>query len=131
MGDTSIATGDQVGLKRVLTFWDVFFIALGQIIGAGVIALTGVAIGMTGPSVVLAYLVAAGLVMMVSVLIVFAGATLPTVGAFYVWPARLCNGWIGSVVLLLIALASISLSLFGSAIGLYLNPIFPVLSVNM
>jgi APA family basic amino acid/polyamine antiporter len=64
-------------------------------------------------------------------LIVFAGATLPTVGAFYVWPARLCNGWIGSVVLLLIALASISLSLFGSAVGLYLNPIFPFLSVNM
>jgi APA family basic amino acid/polyamine antiporter len=118
-------------LKRVLGVRDVFFIALGQIIGAGVIALTGVAIGMTGPSVILAYLVAAGLVIMVSVLIVFAGATLPTVGAFYVWPARLCNGWTGSIVLLLIALASISLSLFGSAVGLYLNPIFPFLSVNM
>jgi len=131
MGDTSIATGSQVRLKRVLGFRDVFFIALGQIIGAGVIALTGVAIGMTGPSVILAYLVAAGLVIMVSVLIVFAGATLPTVGAFYVWPARLCNGWTGSIVLLLIALASISLSLFGSAVGLYLNPIFPFLSVNM
>jgi APA family basic amino acid/polyamine antiporter len=131
MGDASIATGNQVRLKRVLGVRDVFFIALGQIIGAGVIALTGVAIGMTGPSVILAYLVAAGLVIMVSVLIVFAGATLPTVGAFYVWPARLCNGWTGSIVLLLIALASISLSLFGSAVGLYLNPIFPFLSVNM
>jgi APA family basic amino acid/polyamine antiporter len=131
MEDTSIASGEQAKLRRVLTFWDVFFIALGQIIGAGVIALTGVAIGMTGPSVVLAYLLAAGLVIMVSVLVVFAGATLPTVGAFYVWPARLCNGWIGSIVLLLIALASISLSLFGSAVGLYLNPLFPVLSVNM
>ena len=131
MGDTSIASGNQVRLKRVLGFRDVFFIALGQIIGAGVIALTGVAIGMTGPSVILAYLLAAGLVIMVSVLIVFAGATLPTVGAFYVWPARLCTGWTGSIVLLLIALASISLSLFGSAVGLYLNPIFPFLSVNM
>jgi APA family basic amino acid/polyamine antiporter len=131
MGDASIATGNQVRLKRVLGVRDVFFIALGQIIGAGVIALTGVAIGMTGPSVILAYLVAAGLVIMVSVLIVFAGATLPTVGAFYVWPARLCSGWTGSIVLLLIALASISLSLFGSAVGLYLNPIFPFLSVNM
>jgi APA family basic amino acid/polyamine antiporter len=71
MGDTSIASGEQAKLRRVLTFWDVFFIALGQIIGAGVIALTGVAIGMTGPSVVLAYLLAAGLVVMVSVLVVF------------------------------------------------------------
>jgi APA family basic amino acid/polyamine antiporter len=131
MGGISIANGEQARLKRVLTFWDVFFIALGQIIGAGVIALTGVAIGMTGPSVILAYLLAAGLVIMVSVLVVFAGATVPSVGAFYVWPARLCNGWIGSIVLLLIGLASISLSLFGSAVGLYLNPIFPILSVNM
>jgi len=130
-GRGSIANDEQAKLKRVLTFWDVFFIALGQIIGAGVIALTGVAIGMTGPSVILAYLLAAALVIMVSVLIVFAGATLPTVGAFYAWPARLCNGWVGSIVLILIALASISLSLFGSAVGLYLNPLFPVLSVNM
>ena len=130
-GRRSIANEEQAKLKRVLTFWDVFFIALGQIIGAGVIALTGVAIGMTGPSVILAYLLAAALVIMVSVLIVFAGATLPTVGAFYAWPARLCNGWVGSIVLILIALASISLSLFGSAVGLYLNPLFPVLSVNM
>ena len=40
-------------LKQVLSGWDVFFIAVGQIIGAGVIALTGIAIGMTGPSVIL------------------------------------------------------------------------------
>ena len=32
---------------------------MGQIIGAGVVALTGVAIGMIGPSVVLAYPMAA------------------------------------------------------------------------
>ena len=52
-------------LKRSLGFWDVFFIAVGQIIGAGVIALTGIAIGMTGPGVVLAYLASAVLVIVV------------------------------------------------------------------
>ncbi|MBT7155416.1 MAG: amino acid permease, partial [Deltaproteobacteria bacterium] len=50
-----MGTEAQGELKRVLSFWDVFFIAVGQIIGAGVIALTGVAIGMTGPSVTIAY----------------------------------------------------------------------------
>lgn len=117
-------------LKRVLTFWDVFFIAIGQIIGAGIIALTGVAIGMTGPSVVLAYILAAILVLIVSVLIMMAGATLPAAGGYYVWAARLGNGWLGSIVLLLILLASISLSLYGSSFGLYLNPLFPSLSIN-
>lgn len=117
-------------LKQVLTFRDVFFIAVRQIIGAGVVALTGVAIGMTGPSVVLAFLAAAVLVLIVSVLIMVAGAALPAVGAYYVWCSRLGGGWLGSVVLMLILLASISLSLYGSSFGLYLNPLFPVLSVN-
>lgn len=117
-------------LKRVLTFRDLLFIAIGQIIGAGVVALTGVAIGMTGPSVVLAFFAAAVLVLIVSVLIMVAGAALPTVGAYYVWTSRLGSGWLGSVVLMLILLASISLSLYGSSFGLYLNPLFPALSVN-
>jgi hypothetical protein len=36
---------DEHKLERSLSFWDVFFIAVGQVIGAGVIALTGIAIG--------------------------------------------------------------------------------------
>ena len=65
-------------LKRILSVRDVFFIAVGQIIGAGVVALTGVAIGMTGPSVVLAYLASALLVLIVTALIMMAGTTLPS-----------------------------------------------------
>ena len=117
-------------LKRVLTFWDVFFIAIGQIIGAGVIALTGIAIGMTGPSIFIAYFFAAFLVLIVSLLIIIAGTTLPVTGAYYTWVSRLRSGWLGSVVLSLILLACTSLSLYGSSFGLYLNPLFPVLSVN-
>ena len=116
-------------LPRVLGFRDLLFIAMGQIIGAGVVALTGVAIGMTGPSVVLAYVLAALLSLAVSLPIVIAGGTLPTVGAYYVWCSRLGGAWMGSGVLMLILLASISLALYGSSFGLYLNPILPFLSV--
>jgi APA family basic amino acid/polyamine antiporter len=121
---------DEHKLERSLSFWDVFFIAVGQVIGSGVIALTGIAIGMTGPSVTIAFFAAALLVIISSVLYMLAGATIPSIGAFYVWPARLCNGWLGSIVLSLILLASISLSLYGGAFGMYLNPLFPSLSVN-
>ncbi|MEC8821672.1 MAG: amino acid permease, partial [Pseudomonadota bacterium] len=117
-------------LDRVLSGWDVFFIAVGQIIGAGVIALTGIAIGMTGPSVIFAYLLSAVLVLIVTVLIMMAGSVLPAVGAYYAWCSRLSGGWVGSIVLCLILLASVSLSLYGSSFGLYLNPLFPILSVN-
>ncbi len=122
--------GKEGGLKRVLSFWDVLFIAVGQTIGAGVIALTGVAIGMTGPGVVLAYLGPALLVLIASVLFMFAGSALPSTGAFYVRPSRLGNGWMGSFVLSLVLLASITLSLYGDSFGLYLHPIFPFLSVT-
>ncbi len=117
-------------LKRVLSFRDVFFIAVGQIIGAGVVALTGIAIGMTGPSVALAYLFSALLILVVTILIMLAGTTLPATGAYYVWASRLTGGWLGSITLFLILLAGISLSLYGSSFGLYLSPLFPVLSVN-
>lgn len=117
-------------LRRVLGFWDVFFIAVGQIIGAGVVALTGIAIGMTGPSVIMAYFFAGILVLIVAVPIMIAGTSLPATGAYYSWSSRIGGGWLGSVVLLLILLATISLSLYGSSFGLYLNPLFPGLSVN-
>ncbi len=117
-------------LNRVLSFRDVFFIAVGQIIGAGVVALTGVAIGMTGPSVVLAYLASAVLVLIVTALIMMAGSVLPAVGAYYAWTSRLSGGWMGSIVLMLTLLASMSFALYGSSFGLYLEPLFPMLSVN-
>ena len=75
-------------LRRVLGFWDVFFIAVGQIIGAGVVALTGIAIGMTGPSVILAYFFAGILVLIVAIPIMIAGTSLPATGAYYTWSSR-------------------------------------------
>ena len=118
-------------LSRVLGFWDVFFIAVGQIIGAGAVALTGVAIGMTGPGVVWAYICAAILILITNILAMVAGSALPVIGAYYAWPSRLCGGWLGSVSLFLVLMTlSVSISLFGSAFGLYLHPIFPFLSQN-
>jgi len=126
----SSSNGHTRALPRVLGFWDVFFIAVGQIIGAGVVTLTGIAIGMTGPSIVLAYLLSAVLVIAATVLIIMAGATLPATGAYYAWTSRLGGGWLGSMTLSLIFLAGISLSLFGSSFGQYLHPIFPALSIE-
>ena len=117
-------------LPRVLGFWDVFFIAVGQIIGAGVVTLTGIAIGMTGPSIVFAYMLSAVLVIAATVLIIMAGTTLPATGAYYAWTSRLGGGWLGSITLSLIFLAGISLSLYGSSFGQYLHPILPALSAN-
>ncbi len=115
-------------LHRVLGFKEVFFIAVGQIIGAGVIVLTGIAIGMTGAGVIPAYLCSAVLILIVSLLLMMGGSAIPSTGAFYTWPSRLLNGWIGSIVLGLILLSGVSLALYGIAFGEYIHPVLPWLS---
>ena len=49
-------TRQESKLIRNLGFWDLMGIAIGQIIGVGIMSSTGVAIGMTGTGVVLVYL---------------------------------------------------------------------------
>lgn len=50
-------------LKRTLGFWDLMGASVGQIIGAGIMSLTGVAIGMTGRSAPLAFVLSAVMVL--------------------------------------------------------------------
>lgn len=50
-------------LKRTLGFWDLMGAAIGQIIGAGIMSLTGVAIGMTGRTAPLAFVLSAIMVL--------------------------------------------------------------------
>ena len=47
---------EDVGYKQVLTRKDLFGIAVGMIIGAGVMTLTGIGIDRTGRSVFISYL---------------------------------------------------------------------------
>lgn len=49
---------EDVGYKQVLTRKDLFGIAVGMIIGAGVMTLTGIGIDRTGRSVFISYLIA-------------------------------------------------------------------------
>ena len=48
---------EDVGYKQVLTRKDLFGIAVGMIIGAGVMTLTGIGIDRTGRSVFISYLI--------------------------------------------------------------------------
>lgn len=62
-------------LKRVLGRGDLMGVAVGQIIGAGIMSLTGVAIAMTGRSVPLAFFIAAILVVINMIPTIFVGGT--------------------------------------------------------
>ena len=70
-------------LKRVLGRKELLAIAIGETIGAGVFALTGVVIGISGRSVVLCFLLSAILVMITAVPYIFAGGTVRLRGGQY------------------------------------------------
>ena len=78
-------------LKRVLGRGDLMSIAVGQIIGAGVMALTGIAIGMTGRSVFFAYLLSAVFTIIISIPYIFLGSTLRLRGGMYTQAALFVN----------------------------------------
>ena len=48
---------EEKQLNQVLGFWDLMAQAIGQIIGAGIMSLTGAAIALTGKSVPLAFII--------------------------------------------------------------------------
>ena len=52
-----MAERQESRLKRNLTFWNLMGVAIGQIIGAGIMTMTGTAIGMTGTGVALAFMI--------------------------------------------------------------------------
>lgn len=79
----------EFGLKRVLGLWEVVAIAIGQTIGAGIFVMTGMATGHTGPSVPLAYLLAAIPVIFMMLPLAMLGSALPTTGGNYKYASRL------------------------------------------
>ena len=79
----------NLGLKRVLGLKEVVAIGIGQTVGAGVFAMTGIAIGMCGTALPIAYALAIIPVACLLIPSAFLGATIPTVGGNYTYPSRL------------------------------------------
>lgn len=87
----SNAENQEQNLKRVLDTKDVLLMAVGLIIGAGVMTLTGIAIGRTGTGVPIAYLIAAIATTVMSVPVAQLGSAAPTAGAGYKYASRLIS----------------------------------------
>lgn len=69
---------------KKLRFSDLFAMGIGTTIGAGVFTLTGVAMGYTGGSVFLAYLLGSLIIVFCMLPTIIAGSVVPRTGCFYV-----------------------------------------------
>lgn len=113
-------------LIRNLGFWDLMAIAVGQIVGAGIMSSTGVAIGMTGTGVVLAYLLSPFLTIISIFPIAVLSSAVPTCGGPYRYCSRFIGKSAGMVYLLLhVTGFSVSLSQYALSFGMYFSSIVP------
>lgn len=116
---------NQDNLKRTIGLPGAIGISINQIIGGGIVSLTGVAIAMTGGGAPLAYIIAAVAVMISAVPYAALGAAMPVVGGTYTWPARLIHPGAGFLLAWTLVMGKMALSLYGISAGKYLHSINP------
>ncbi len=112
-------------LKRTLGRKELFPIAIGQIIGAGVMALTGVAISMTGRSVSLAYILAGIAVLFIAVHVVFASSVVRFRGGNYTQTATFVGQKFAGIYIIFFIVSNVSLAIYAISFADYLLALIP------
>ena len=120
----------EANLKKVLGLTDVLGLAFGQIIGAGILVLTGIAIGLTGKGVILAFLIA-GVITCITILpMAQLAAAIPTTGAGYRYSSRLLGPKWGFLWQIGIIFSKVTIALYALSFAQYLQSLFPSASIT-
>jgi APA family basic amino acid/polyamine antiporter len=112
-------------LKRSLSFWDVFAIALGQVIGSGIMVLIGIGIEFTAYAIPFAFVLSAGLSILKQIPVAFMGSAMPATGGLYVYCKRVLGPKIGFFYLAILLITHILISLFALGFAQYAVALFP------
>ena len=110
----------EAKLIRYIGFWPLMGIAYGQIIGAGIMTQTGIAIGMTGTGVVLAYIISAVCTTFQNFPTAILGATVPVSGGEYRYISRLRGKKWGFVYLATYVVSKLTIALYALSCASYL-----------
>ena len=116
-----------VELRRSLSFRDVFAIALGQVIGSGIMVLVGIGIDLTGHGIVLAFVISAGLSILKQWPIAFMGSAMPATGGLYVYCKRVLGPQLGFFYLAVLLITHILIALFALGFAQYAIALVPAL----
>ncbi|MBL4869743.1 MAG: amino acid permease [Robiginitomaculum sp.] len=111
--------------KKLLGFWDLMSISLGQIIGTGVVVLTGISISMTGYGAPLAFVLALGIVAIPSLCIASLGSSIPNTGGNYTYVRDLLGRKTSFIYLMLLIAGQIILASFAIGFAQYADALLP------
>jgi amino acid transporter len=121
----------EKGPEGKLGLLELSMLAIGQVIGAGVIALIGPAIGMTGKSIWLSYVLAIILGFFVALpFLILAGSVRLSGGPYSIVQALVDDKFAGIFIVGQIP-ATIGTALYGVGVGNYLKSLFPSLNVQI
>ncbi|HHI88667.1 MAG TPA: amino acid permease [Hellea balneolensis] len=120
----------QTRPAKLLGFWDLLGISLGQIIGTGVVVLTGISISMTGYGTPWAFGLALLIVSIPTICIAALGSAVPSNGGNYTYVRDLLGPRIAIVYLGLLVAGQIILASFAIGFGEYAQALWPGLSVK-
>jgi APA family basic amino acid/polyamine antiporter len=116
---------NQDNLKRTISTPAAVGVAFNQIVGGGIVSLTGVAIGLTGGGVSIAFVIAVCSIIIVSLPYAAIGSAMPVTGGIYAYSTKLIHPLAGYAALVVNFLAQASLGLYGVAAGQYMNTLNP------
>lgn len=107
-------------LKRVLKFGDLMSSAVGQIIGAGIMSLTGASIALTGKSTPIAFILSTVFVVCSALPYIFINSTIRTNGGMYTIVSLLVNKKLGGYFTIVSLLGNLSLAMYALSAADYL-----------
>lgn len=118
-------------LKKVLGFWDCMGIGIGQIIGSGIMSLTGICIALTGAGTPLAFLLAAVLVICPNMVLAVLGSAVPATGGMYTYVRDYIGKKTAFYYLALLVAGQLVLAMFAITFATYFCSLVPGVSETL
>ncbi|MFA5065924.1 MAG: APC family permease [Dehalococcoidia bacterium] len=121
------------GLKKSLGLIDTVSIEVGAIIGAGIFALTGLAVAKCGPGVPIAFVIAALPMVLALLPIGMLASILPTVGGSFRYPSRILSPFWGFIGVwgIMMGIMLGGMPLYALNFADYMRVIFPAFDRNL
>jgi len=116
---------EHVQLRKTLGFWDVFSIALGQVIGSGIMVLIGIGIEFTAYAIPFAFVLSACLSIIKQIPVAFMGSAMPATGGLYVYCKRVLGPSVGFFYLAILLVTHILIALFALGFAEYALALVP------
>jgi amino acid transporter/nucleotide-binding universal stress UspA family protein len=134
LGDAEVAAPTaafEVRLSREMRLFDIVMIGVGAMIGAGIFVLTGIAAGVAGPGLLLAFLLNAVVTLFAAAAYAELGSSFHDAGGSYLWvklglqdPQGFMSGWMDWFA------HSVACSLYALGFGAYFKLVLPLIGLE-